>query len=69
MNGTDDDRSKEQVREHTIEDLLVENELDDLIRMRREMRDELDATDNDREADLLEYRLGILEDTIDRVED
>jgi hypothetical protein len=47
MTGFDDDRSEEQVREDTIEDLL-------------------DSNHDDREADLLEYRLSILEDAIDR---
>lgn len=67
MNGIDDDRSGEQVREDTIDNLLKVNNLGDLQRMRREMRDKLNATEDDREAELLEYRLDILLEAIDRV--
>lgn len=37
--------------------------------MRREMRDGPDTTDGDRKADLLEYRLEILKNTIDLIDD
>jgi hypothetical protein len=66
MTGFDDDRSDERVREDTIDDLLDSNNLDSLQQMRREMREELDATDDGYETDLLEYRLSILDDAIDR---
>jgi hypothetical protein len=66
MTGVDDDRSEKEVREKTIEDLLDSNDLGDLQRMQQEMHDELDAIDDDREANLLEYRLSILEDAIGR---
>lgn len=67
MTDIDDDRTEQEVREDTIQELLAENDFDDLQRMRREMREELKATSDDHEADLLEYRLAILEDAIDRV--
>lgn len=66
MTGIDDDRSEKEVREKTIEDLLDSNGLGDLQRMQQEMHDEPDAIDDDREANLLEYRLSILEDAIGR---
>lgn len=66
MTGFDDNRSDERVREDTIDDLLDSNNLDSLQQMRREMREELDATDDGYETDLLEYRLSILDDAIDR---
>jgi hypothetical protein len=67
MNGTDDTRSEEEVREETIDELLESNDLGDLTRMRREMHDELKAASDDRETELIEYRLSILNDAIDRV--
>lgn len=67
MNGIDD-RSSEEVHEDTINELLKTNDFDDLTRMRREMREELEATSDDRETDLLRYRLDILGDAIDRAE-
>lgn len=68
MTDIDDDRTEQEVREDTIDDLLKANDLDDLTRMRREMREKLEATSDDREADLLRYRLDILGDAIDRTE-
>lgn len=66
MTVIDDDQSAEEVREKTIGDLLDSNDLGDLQRMQQEMHNELDAIDDDGEANLLEYRLSILEDAIDR---
>jgi len=67
MTGIDYDRSaEEEVREKTIEDLLDSNDLGGLHRMRHEIQKELNATDDDREADLLRYRLDILENAIGR---
>lgn len=63
-----DDRPEDEVREETIGDLLESNDLADLKGMRQDMLDELTVTDDEREADLLEYRMGILEEAIDRIE-
>jgi hypothetical protein len=68
MTDIDDDWTEQEVREDTVDDLLKANDLDDLQRMRREMREKLEATSDDREADLLRYRLDILGDAIDRTE-
>jgi hypothetical protein len=59
MTGIDDDRIEKVVREKTIDNILDANDLDDLIKMRREMSDRFDETD-EREADLLEYRSPFL---------
>lgn len=67
MTGFDDDRSEEQVREKTIEDLLDSNDLGDLQQMRREMRDKLEDSHDDQEKELLEYRLDILLEAIDQL--
>lgn len=63
-----DDRPGDEVRDDTIEDLTESNALDDLQRMRPEMCDELNTTDNDRKSDLLEYRLDMLLEALVRVE-
>lgn len=53
-------------RENTIQDLLSENDRDDLQRMKREMQDQVENTDDDGEEDLLRYRIGIVDDAIER---
>jgi hypothetical protein len=67
MTGFDDDRSEERVREDTIDNLLAENDLNDLQRMKSEMEDLANETGDDREEDLLRYRLGLVEEAIDRI--
>jgi hypothetical protein len=67
MTVIDDDRSAEEVREKTIEDLLDSNDLGDLQQMRREMRDKLEDSHDDQKKELLEYRLDILLEAIDQL--
>jgi hypothetical protein len=63
-----DVQPEDEVREDTIEDLLEANNLADLKEMRQDMLNKLDVTDDEREADLLKYRMGILEEAIDWIE-
>lgn len=63
-----DDRPEDEVREDTIEDLLESNDITDLKGIRQDMLDELTVTDDERKADLLEYRMVILEEAIERIE-
>lgn len=63
-----DDGCEDEVREATIQELLESNSSADLKGLRQDMVDELTVTDDEREADLLEYRMGILEEAIDRSE-
>jgi DNA-binding ferritin-like protein len=59
----------DDVREDTIRDLLAENDCEDLKQMQREMQELIDESSDEREEDLLRYRLTIVEDAIERVED
>jgi len=59
----------DDVREDTIRDLLDENDAEDLKQMRREMQELIEDTSDEREEELVHYRLTIVEDAIERVED
>lgn len=67
MTESPDGRTEKEVRKETIEDLIESNDLNDLIRMRREMCDEIEDASDERETELLEYRLDILLEAIDRL--
>jgi DNA polymerase III delta prime subunit len=57
----------DNVRENTIQDLINSNDYDDLQQMQRELEDLIEASDEEQVEDLARYRLGILEDAINRI--
>jgi len=69
LNPVDVPRMVDDVREDTIRDLLDENDAEDLKQMRREMQELIEDTSDEREEELVHYRLTIVEDAIERVED
>lgn len=56
-------------REQEIERLVTGWSADYLRETRDEIEDEIETTDNERDVELLEYRLGLVEDAINRLED
>jgi len=58
----------DDVRGDTIQDLLSENDREDLETMRQEMQELIEDASDEREKELLQYRLTIVEDAIGRWE-
>jgi hypothetical protein len=59
----------DNVRENTIQDLINFNDYENLQQMQRELEDLIEASDEEQVEDLARYRLGILEDAINRIND